>query len=464
MSEIFLSYARGDESRARLVAEALKRDGLDVWWDRHIPPSETWADVIESAIDESSVVVVLWTEESVASQWVRKEARRGEGGGKLVPARLDDIEPPFEFDHIQAADLVGWEGDPASEGFRQLVDAARRLMENPPPRPKPLPKLMRAAVTALLAALAATPLALLGWFLLEPATSARVSLGGLELDGFRFTAADSVSIEPLSVDWLIVSSGDGVIDNVLLRPQEGEPEVRSELDYLSLKPVDESGSIRLVGLVVPADSMFEVQRTGTELRLYLPSTRTRAIAAAGRVSVSTPTGSTIIDFGEAGSILLEESSRLFLDIPESGYEGAQLFRRADIRDLGLYVVEAASATADPTIRSGTLSAPWLGSDVSLAGQRLGFDSFQGAMSSVALYDDRIETSVEGYQVTGIRLGGSPLMPSRFQALGASGKALLVVLALAYCLVTARFGRRVWRARYFPLARRASRQAGGPGRR
>jgi len=42
MSDIFLSYASEDRERVRPLAEALSRQGWDVWWDRDIPPGQTW--------------------------------------------------------------------------------------------------------------------------------------------------------------------------------------------------------------------------------------------------------------------------------------------------------------------------------------------------------------------------------------------------------------------------------------
>ena len=41
MSDIFLSYASDDRSRARSLAEALEAQGWSVWWDRIIPAGRT---------------------------------------------------------------------------------------------------------------------------------------------------------------------------------------------------------------------------------------------------------------------------------------------------------------------------------------------------------------------------------------------------------------------------------------
>ena len=67
--DVFLSYAKEDLRRAALVAQALEREGLTVWWDRKTPPGKVWADVLEEALKQASTVVVLWSEASLASKW-----------------------------------------------------------------------------------------------------------------------------------------------------------------------------------------------------------------------------------------------------------------------------------------------------------------------------------------------------------------------------------------------------------
>ncbi|MFV1988180.1 MAG: toll/interleukin-1 receptor domain-containing protein [Gemmatimonadota bacterium] len=121
MADIFLSYARQDQDRARVVAERLETAGLSVWWDSEIPPGKTWADVVAEALRAARCVVSLWSHASVESIWVQKEARFGEKEGILVPALIDNVEPPFEFEHIQAAKLFGWDGSDPEESFSRLL-------------------------------------------------------------------------------------------------------------------------------------------------------------------------------------------------------------------------------------------------------------------------------------------------------------------------------------------------------
>jgi hypothetical protein len=76
MGEIFLCYKSEDETRAKIITEALVRQGYSVWWDRIIPPGKTYGEVIEEALDPAKCVIVLWSKESVKSDWVKNEKKK----------------------------------------------------------------------------------------------------------------------------------------------------------------------------------------------------------------------------------------------------------------------------------------------------------------------------------------------------------------------------------------------------
>jgi tetratricopeptide (TPR) repeat protein len=110
MAKVFLSYDRDDTERARPVALALEKAGHAVWWDLHIRGGEQYTKVIDEALKAADAVVVLWSESSVESAWVRDEAAAGRDSGRLVPASLDDTVPPLGFRQYQTIDLSHWKG------------------------------------------------------------------------------------------------------------------------------------------------------------------------------------------------------------------------------------------------------------------------------------------------------------------------------------------------------------------
>lgn len=123
MSDIFLSYASEDVAQAGELAHALMRCGWSVWWDRSILPGKVFDTVIEAELSAAKCVIVLWSQRSVASRWVRAEAGEALDKGRLIPALIDDAVIPLVFRQVQAASLSGWGGDTAHPGFQQLVKA-----------------------------------------------------------------------------------------------------------------------------------------------------------------------------------------------------------------------------------------------------------------------------------------------------------------------------------------------------
>ena len=142
MADVFLSYAREDSARAEQVAHGLAAAGLDVFWDNEIPPGTTWADYIEQKLTQSKALIVLWSEHSTKSQWVREEARMGRDKGVLIPVAIDSAPPPFGFGEVQAANLAGWNGEADHPHWRRFVDAVQNATraERPAPQPAPLPR------------------------------------------------------------------------------------------------------------------------------------------------------------------------------------------------------------------------------------------------------------------------------------------------------------------------------------
>ena len=121
MNDVFLSYARADRAQVAPLVDVLEAEGWSVWWDQEIPPGRQWDQVIEEALAKSRVVVVVWSESSVQSRWVRTEAREGLEREILIPTKIDDVAVPLEFKSTQTIDLRGWSQRPGSSaGLDQL--------------------------------------------------------------------------------------------------------------------------------------------------------------------------------------------------------------------------------------------------------------------------------------------------------------------------------------------------------
>jgi len=158
MADVFISYARPNAATAARIADELRTLGYSVWYDQHLPAHRSYADVIEEQLAAAAAVIVLWSADSAASQWVRSEANRARESGRLVQARLDDCALPMPFDQIQCADLRKWRGDRTAPGWQtveaSVADLLGRASEvaTPARRPVPVNRRMLLAGGALIVA------------------------------------------------------------------------------------------------------------------------------------------------------------------------------------------------------------------------------------------------------------------------------------------------------------------------
>lgn len=145
MADVFLSYAREDRAKAEQIAKALSNAGYDVFWDIEIPPGVSWADFLAEKLSQSKAALVLWSETSTASQWVREEARLARDRGKLIPVMIENCAPPFGFGEIQAANLAGWNGEADNPHWKLLLEGIQRAVGAAPTGAASAPPLKPAA-------------------------------------------------------------------------------------------------------------------------------------------------------------------------------------------------------------------------------------------------------------------------------------------------------------------------------
>lgn len=138
MADIFISYSSSNRDAARVLSQALAASGYSVWWDREIVTGEAFDQVIERELTAARCVVVLWSAQSIGSEWVKNEAAAAAERGVLLPAALDATRPPLEFRRRQTADLQGFAGDTVHPGYVALRRGVDRLLgqaaEAPPAR------------------------------------------------------------------------------------------------------------------------------------------------------------------------------------------------------------------------------------------------------------------------------------------------------------------------------------------
>lgn len=123
MQDIFLSYSTQDRDRLTPLVDALEAQGWTVFWDhRSIKVADDWHDVVGTAIQECPCVIVVWSEASVTSRWVKEEALIARDRGVLYPLMLDRVAPPFGFTLMQAANFTAWNGKSSHSEFVGLKE------------------------------------------------------------------------------------------------------------------------------------------------------------------------------------------------------------------------------------------------------------------------------------------------------------------------------------------------------
>ena len=89
---------------------------------QHSLRNQSFDRVIEQQLEAAKSVVVLWSKESVASEWVRTEAAAAVERGILVPVLIDQVKPPLEFRRRQTLTLLARNDREYDQEIKELRD------------------------------------------------------------------------------------------------------------------------------------------------------------------------------------------------------------------------------------------------------------------------------------------------------------------------------------------------------
>jgi hypothetical protein len=93
--DVFISYANQDLVVAREIKKNLESSGIRCWKaPDSIMAGEDWADAIVKAIENTNIMVIVWSSYFSASQETSKELTlASQHGVKIVPFRIEDLQP-----------------------------------------------------------------------------------------------------------------------------------------------------------------------------------------------------------------------------------------------------------------------------------------------------------------------------------------------------------------------------------
>ncbi len=128
--DVFISYSSADVERAVQLEEVLSARGLKVWRDKSdLRPGDHVEFAIPKALKQSASVAVLWSEDSIKSDWVKREASYAIVEGKaltlcIAPFRYMSL--PDVFRRLNCGDLDATFADPS-----KLVERYEEIRASP---------------------------------------------------------------------------------------------------------------------------------------------------------------------------------------------------------------------------------------------------------------------------------------------------------------------------------------------
>ena len=128
---VFLSHATEDKQRfVKGLDERLRAECVDVWLDeRELASSDSMVDgIFEQGLGKSDVALIVVSEHSIHSRWVREEMEaavilRIEGRCRILPVVLDDVDVPIALKtayHVRISDCDGYGNE-----FQRILSVIR---------------------------------------------------------------------------------------------------------------------------------------------------------------------------------------------------------------------------------------------------------------------------------------------------------------------------------------------------
>ena len=136
MGYAFISYSTKNQAEAAAMRDLLNRNGVKTWMaPGDIPLGKKYAQVINSALQNCSCLVLMLSRDAQQSQFVAKEVERVVSHGKtIIAAQLDQIGLMNEFEFfLSDTQLIAVQKiDDSSSEARRIVEAVKALCSDSP--------------------------------------------------------------------------------------------------------------------------------------------------------------------------------------------------------------------------------------------------------------------------------------------------------------------------------------------
>lgn len=93
--DVFISYAMEDKRFADIACTSLESEGIACWIaPRDGLPGRSWGESIIKAINESKVMVVIFSSNANKSPYIPREVNHAlETGLSVITVRVEDVQP-----------------------------------------------------------------------------------------------------------------------------------------------------------------------------------------------------------------------------------------------------------------------------------------------------------------------------------------------------------------------------------
>ncbi len=127
---VFISYSTKDSKFVTELSAELIKNRINIWLDKwEMQPGDSLIDKIQDGLTDSSFLLVVLSENSVQSEWCKKELSSGlmreikEKKVVVIPILLDDCDVPVFLQEKVYADFR----DKFETGFQELIRPLAKL-------------------------------------------------------------------------------------------------------------------------------------------------------------------------------------------------------------------------------------------------------------------------------------------------------------------------------------------------
>ena len=128
--DVFISYSSKENSTAYTIRDVLERNGISCWMaPESIPYGSDYSEEIPRGIEESSVFLLLVSDNAQASRWVKNEMLKAVSLGKtIIPFFISKCEMTESFDFSLGGPQRWYAYENLSDNLEKLVKHIKALI------------------------------------------------------------------------------------------------------------------------------------------------------------------------------------------------------------------------------------------------------------------------------------------------------------------------------------------------